>query len=73
MALAAFGDRVQLHCLPPYCPDHNRIERTWRDLRDNVTRNHTCRNMRELMREVRAYLVEINEQLQQQYKKKHAA
>ena len=30
-----------LHFLPPYCPDHNRIERLWKDLHDNVTRNHT--------------------------------
>jgi transposase len=29
-----------LHFLPPYCPDDNRIERLWKDLHDNVTRNH---------------------------------
>lgn len=73
LALGALGDRVQLHFLPPYCPDHNRIERTWKDLHDNVTRNHTCRNMRELMREVRAYLEEKNRQLQKQHKSKIAA
>jgi hypothetical protein len=32
--------RIQLHFLPPYCPDHNRIERFWQDLHANVTRNH---------------------------------
>jgi len=73
LALAALSDRVQLHFLPPYCPDHNRIERTWKDLHDNVTRNHTCRTMRELMREVRAYLDIKNRQLQEQYKTKRAA
>ena len=73
MALGALGDRVQLHFLPPYCPDHNRIERAWKDLHDNVTRNHTCRSMSELMREVRAYLKEKNRRLQKQAKTKMAA
>jgi hypothetical protein len=27
--LAAFGGRIVLHFLPPYCPDANRIERVW--------------------------------------------
>ena len=56
LALAAWGGKVQLHFLPPYCPDHNRIERLWKDLHDNVTRNHCCRDMEELMSEVRQYL-----------------
>jgi transposase len=56
LALAAVGDRIQLHFLPPYCPDHNRIERVWRDLHDNVTRNHNCRTMSILMGEVRRWL-----------------
>jgi transposase len=73
MALAALADKVQLHFLPPYCPDHNRIERTWKDLHDNVTRNHTCRSMRELMSDVRPYLAEKSRQLQIQYATKAAA
>jgi transposase len=73
LALGALGDRVQLHFLPPYCPDHNRIERTWKDLHDNVTRNHTCRNMKELMREVRAYMEEKDRSLQERYEAKRAA
>jgi transposase len=48
--------RLGLHFLPPYCPDHNRIERIWKDLHDNVTRNHRCATMEELMAEVRCYL-----------------
>jgi transposase len=56
LALQALKDQVQLHFLPPYCPDDNRIERLWKDLHDNVTRNHTCRTMEALMKEVRAYL-----------------
>ena len=55
-AVESLAGRVVLHFLPPYCPDHNRIERTWRDLHDNVTRNHTCRDMGGLMAEVTAYL-----------------
>ena len=55
-ALARLDGRVVLHFLPPYCPDHNRIERVWRDLHDNVTRNHQCRTMKELMTEVYHWL-----------------
>ena len=73
LALGALGDRVQLHFLPPYCPDHNRIERTWKDLHDNVTRNHTCRSMRELMQEVRAYLKKKSRELRKRYEAKRAA
>jgi len=51
-----WGERVQLHFLPPYCPDHNRIERLWKDLHDNVTRNHRCQTMDELLEKVRHYL-----------------
>ena len=50
------GQRVKLHFLPPYCPDHNRIERVWQDLHANVTRNHRCRTLEELMAQVRHYL-----------------
>ena len=50
------GQRLQLHFLPPYCPDHNKIERTWQDLHANVTRNHACPSMAKLMSEVRHYL-----------------
>ena len=49
-----WGDKF--HFLPPYCPDHNRIERLWKDLHDNVTRNHTCSDMEDLMARVHNYL-----------------
>lgn len=48
--------RIVLHFLPPYCPDANRIERTWQDLHANVTRNHRCKTMAELLDNARAYL-----------------
>jgi transposase len=62
IALAHFARRVRLHFLPPYCPDHNRIERLWQDLHAHVTRNHQCSGMAELMREVRYYLRKRNRQ-----------
>ncbi|HIE99204.1 MAG TPA: IS630 family transposase [Fuerstia sp.] len=54
------GQRIQLHFLPPYCPDHNRIERLWRDLHANVTRNHCCVTMPELISEVNYWLKQRN-------------
>jgi len=59
-ALAGFGGRIQLHFLPPYCPNDNKIERLWQDLHANVTRNHTCPTMAKLMQEVRYYLRKRN-------------
>jgi transposase len=64
IALAALqgylAGKVILHFLPPYCPDHNKIERVWQDLHANVTRNHRCANMAALMNEVRYYLRKRN-------------
>lgn len=68
-AVTAQKGKVVLHFLPPYCPDHNRIERTWRDLHDNVTRNHKCRNMDELMTEVVDYLRRRNRAAREQEKR----
>lgn len=60
-ALRAYDGRVVLHFLPPYCPDDNRIERcVWREVHANVTRNHRCENMTELMQAFRAYLASRN-------------
>lgn len=58
----AKGRRIKLHFLPPYCPDHNRIERLWRDLHSNVTRNHRCNTLPQLMIEVRYWLRKRNNQ-----------
>jgi transposase len=54
------GGTIELHFLPPYCPEHNKIERVWQDLHANVTRNHRCATMKELMTEVRYYLRKRN-------------
>ncbi|WP_410478091.1 IS630 family transposase [Myxococcus sp. MxC21-1] len=61
-ALAHFGGRFVFHFLPPYCPQGNRIERVWLDLHANVTRNHRCRTMAQLMVRVHAYLSARNAQ-----------
>lgn len=55
-ALEELDGRVVLHFLPPYCPQGNRIEMLWKQLHDNVTRNHRCATMEELLREVHAFL-----------------
>jgi transposase len=59
-ALAALGGRIRLHFLPPYCPDHNRIERVWKDLHDNVTRNHRHHTLVDLVQDVLHYLRDRN-------------
>lgn len=56
-ALLEAGGRIVLHPLPPYCPQHNPIERVWEDLHAEVTRNHWCPDMDSLMIEVRVYLL----------------
>lgn len=48
--------RFVLDFLPPYSPDANRIERLWREVHANVTRNHRCKTMPELWRALWWYL-----------------
>jgi transposase len=55
-ALAELGDRIQLHFLPPYSPEHNKIERLWKQLHDNVTRNHRHSTMTSLWQDVVSFL-----------------
>ena len=69
LALAALEGKVELHFLPPYCPDANRIERLWKDLHDNVTRNHRCRTINQLMKKVRAYLQRRKDAMRHEYVK----
>ena len=53
-----YGDRVQLHFLPKYAPDLNLVERVWWILHEQITRNHQCRSMEELVELVVAWLVD---------------
>jgi transposase len=56
-ALLEAKGRIRLHPLPPYCPQHNRIERIWEDLHAEVTRNHTCPDIDSLLVDVRVFLL----------------
>jgi transposase len=47
--LAGHGDRVALHYLPAYSPQDNPIERVWWHLHEQVTRNHRCACVEELV------------------------
>jgi transposase len=59
--LGQFGQKFRLHFLPPYCPDDNRIERkVWREMHANVTVNHRCATIEELVAEVVYYLMSHN-------------
>jgi transposase len=60
------GQRIRLHFLPPYCPDHNKIERKWLDLHAAVTRNHHCKTIEELMANVEQWLKRRNNQSRNQ-------
>jgi transposase len=59
-AVESLDGKIVLHFLPPYCPEGNRIEREWLDLHADVTRNHRCRDIEELMQEIRAWLARRN-------------
>jgi putative transposase len=56
--VARYGDRVVLHFLPKYAPECNPIERVWWQLREAITRNHTCQNLPELVELVLGWLTE---------------
>lgn len=47
--LAEWGGRIVLHFLPTHAPEANPIERLWWHLHENITRNHRCGTMDELL------------------------
>jgi transposase len=47
--MAKWGHRIILHFLPTYAPETNPIERVWWHLHEEITRNHRCRNIEELL------------------------
>ena len=56
--LAGHGDRVVLHYLPAYSPQDNPIERVWWHLHEEITRNHRCAEIGELLDLTLAWLDE---------------
>ncbi len=47
--LTEHGNRIVIHFLPKYAPDLNPIERIWWPLHEEITRNHRCQTMDELL------------------------
>ena len=56
--LAEWGHRVKLHYLPAYSPEDNPIERVWWHLHEQITRNHPCQDIDELVKLTLAWLDE---------------
>lgn len=56
--LAEHGDRIVLHYLPAYSPQDNPIERVWWHLHEEITRNHRCAEIGELLDLTLAWLDE---------------
>jgi putative transposase len=52
----AHAGRLVLHYLPLYAPECNPVERVWWHLRDEITRNHRCKTLAELIELVFAWL-----------------
>lgn len=44
-----WGHRFVLHYVPLYAPETNPMERLWWHLHDEITRNHTCQTIEELL------------------------
>jgi len=66
-AIDAKKGKVQRHFLPPYCPQHNPIERLWRDLHARITRNHICKTIPALMKNVAKFLNTVWADSQQKF------
>jgi putative transposase len=47
--LRRWGHRIVLHYVPLYAPETNPIERVWWHLHDEITRNHQCQTIEELL------------------------
>jgi transposase len=56
--LAEHGERVVLHYLPAYSPNDNPTERVWWHLHEEITRNHRCGDIGELVDLTLAWLDE---------------
>jgi transposase len=58
--LKQWGHRIVMHYVPKYAPETNPIERLWWHLHEEITRNHNCRNMEELLELTFAWLENRN-------------
>jgi transposase len=47
--LQRWGQRIRLHFLPTCAPETNPIERVWWHLHEEITRNHRCQDIDELL------------------------
>ena len=56
--LAEHGERIMLHYLPVNSPRDNRIELVWWHLHEQITRNHRCADIEELVKLTMACLDE---------------
>jgi transposase len=56
--LGEHRERFVFHFLPKYAPELNPIERVWWVLHEQITRNHQCRGMEEMVELVLAWLAE---------------
>jgi putative transposase len=56
--LGQHSDRFVFHFLPKYAPELNPIERIWWVLHEQITRNHQCQSMEELVDLVFDWLAE---------------
>ena len=54
--LKEHGERIKIHYLPKRAPETNPIERVWWHLHEEITRNHSCKDMTELLELVFAWL-----------------
>lgn len=54
-------DRLEIKWLPPYCPDLNDIERTWRRLKASHASNFLFNSLDELVANVRKGIEELNQ------------
>ena len=54
--LKEWGHRVVLHFLPRYAPETNPIERVWWRMHEDLTRNHRCKTIDELLGNVFAWI-----------------
>lgn len=47
--LQRWSHRMAIHFLPKYAPETNPIERVWWHLHENITRNHRCQTIEQLL------------------------